>query len=63
MRLTEPPLGTFVDCLRRFGADEAGATAVEYVVLASMIFLIVLGVANYTDAMAGLFNGFATHFG
>ena len=42
---------------RRFIADQSGATAVEYGVLCSCIFLVIIvAVTNFGTAATGMFN-------
>ncbi|WP_298965703.1 hypothetical protein [uncultured Methylobacterium sp.] len=45
------------DRLRRFLADRAGATAVEYALVVALVFLVAsLGMAAYGDAAARLYT-------
>ena len=40
----------------RFGSDEGGATAIEYALIAGLIFLaLVLGVQSYTTNMSAVY--------
>jgi pilus assembly protein Flp/PilA len=43
--------------LTRFARDESGATAVEYALIAGLIFLAIVGaVTNFTDEAAIMFG-------
>ncbi len=43
--------------LRRFAACESGATAVEYGLIVTVIFLAIVGAVNYfTSSANGMFN-------
>ena len=43
--------------LRRFLQDEQGATAIEYGLIAALLFLgIVAAVGNYGDAMSAMYD-------
>lgn len=48
--------------LRRFLADEHGATAIEYALIASLIFLaIVAAVSNFANKTTSMFDDIAAH--
>lgn len=49
------------DLIRRFAADESGATAVEYAILAALVTgAIIVSVQNVGTALSGVFNNVAT---
>lgn len=49
--------GDFNAFARRFAADEAGATAIEYALIVALIFLaIVTAVTNYTNSTQNMYN-------
>lgn len=62
MLRTDAPAARLSGAFGRLVDDQRGTVAVEYVVLASMISLIVIGVAAYTGAMSDIFNSFAGYF-
>jgi len=51
------------NCWQQLAADESGATAVEYAVVAAGIFvLLFVGMTNYRGGLSALFSGVATKF-
>jgi pilus assembly protein Flp/PilA len=45
------------DLLKRFLADEAGATAIEYGMILALMFLVILGaVQAFANSGTGVFN-------
>ncbi|HEY0053026.1 MAG TPA: Flp family type IVb pilin [Caulobacteraceae bacterium] len=45
------------DLLKRFLADEAGATAIEYGMILGLMFLVILGaVQAFANSGTGIFN-------
>jgi pilus assembly protein Flp/PilA len=45
---------------RRFLQDETGATAIEYAVIAALIFMVILAsIVPVGQALTGIFNGAA----
>lgn len=56
--MSEAKLETLI---RRFVADESGATAVEYAILAALVTgAIIVSVQNVGTALSGVFNNVAT---
>lgn len=52
---------SFETLIRRFAADESGATAVEYAILAALVTgAIIVSVQNVGTALSGVFNNVAT---
>lgn len=52
---------SFENLIHRFAADESGATAVEYAILAALVTgAIIVSVQNVGTALSGVFNNVAT---
>ena len=50
--------------LKRFIADDSGATAIEYALMVIMISTVVIGgYVNYASSMSGLYNHVANSMG
>lgn len=51
------------DALRRFRRDLSGSTAIEYALIASLIFLaLTASLALYGDSAGSLYNNISTRF-
>jgi pilus assembly protein Flp/PilA len=51
-----------VRLLKRFGSDDAGATAIEYGLIASLIAMVLLGAwAGTGNSLSERFNNIAEH--
>lgn len=60
-RISKREAAEMIEAAARFGSDERGATAIEYGLIAGLIFLaIVFGIQNYATSMNAVYASIET---